>query len=78
MRKVTKTIEIGYTRPNKSRICARCGRMIPAREQSVKTTYIIRGAIQSTHTLYTCMNCDIGVDNEPQPGSRVIYGRGSQ
>lgn len=63
MRKVTRTIEIGYTRSNKSRICASCGRTIPAREQSVKTTDMIRGAIQSTHTLYTCMNCDKGEMN---------------
>ena len=57
-------IEIGYTKSNRARICCKCGRTIPAREQSVKMTKKLSGAINMTKTTYQCVNCEQATEGE--------------
>lgn len=52
------TIEIGYVHSNKAQVCVKCGKVIPARERSVKTTKKWRGFRSMTDTYYTCMDCE--------------------
>ena len=52
------TIEMSYTRSNKAQICMNCGKTIPARIESVKTTKKVRGARSLTESWYTCMDCE--------------------
>ena len=53
-------IEIGFTRSSRAQICRKCGKTIPAREQSIKYTRKLRGRVSLTQTGYVCLACEEG------------------
>ena len=51
-------ISIGYVNSSRKQICRKCGKTIPARAQSVKTTKTWRGRVSLTESAYTCLECE--------------------
>lgn len=51
-------VDIGYVKSNKPQVCRICGKIIPARVESVKYTKKKQGRVSLTETWYICMSCE--------------------